>query len=101
MDARELGREGLTESPAERGLYAVLGWYLVADNVALGAGLVTSAQARAEYASCGSFGCVNDYIRVADGWFGGSLETVALLATVAALAAVPLAFVARRVFVVR
>ncbi|MFT5051534.1 MAG: hypothetical protein ACI8QZ_002953 [Chlamydiales bacterium] len=80
---------GFTSSRAERTLYGMLGWFLIADNLHLSAGLITSSAARAVYATNGSFGCTNDYIRVANGWFGGSLEGVAFLASLSALAVLP------------
>jgi len=73
---------------------SAVGWFLVLSNLRLSTGLVASASARADYAARGSFGCVNDYVRIADGWAGGSLEAVGLLATLAALAVLPLAILA-------
>jgi hypothetical protein len=79
---------GFSESQVERGLYAVLGWYLVGRNVVLTAGLMTSAPARADYAAHGSFGLENDYLRLA-GDLGWSLEGVALLMTAGAVLTAP------------
>jgi hypothetical protein len=53
------------ETKGERPLYAGLGWYLVASNVALSAGLLLSDEARALYRTNGSFGLENDYLRAA------------------------------------
>jgi len=86
---------GFTSSRAERALYGVLAWFLLASNIHLSVGLAASAGARAAYEASGSFGCTNDYIRVADGWLGGSLEGVALLATLPALAVLPLVLLLR------
>lgn len=79
---------GFSESPVERGLYSVLGWYLVGRNLFLTGGLMTSAGARAEYASTGSFGLENDYLRLA-GDLGGSLEAIALAMTAVAVMTAP------------
>lgn len=79
---------GFTHSQAERVLYATLGWFLLGRNLVLTIGLATSASARAEYATSGSFGTVNDYIRLASelGW---SLEVVAVLMSMLALCVAP------------
>ena len=87
---------GFTESRAERALYAILGWFLVATNLVLTTSLVGSGAARAEYAQNGSYGCTNDYIVLARSYFGGSLEAVAALMTLPALAVAPLAWWAAR-----
>lgn len=81
---------GFTSSPLERGLYSVMGWHLVFDNLRLTGGLMFSAPARAEYAANGSFGLMNDYLRVAD-QIGASIETVGAMMTVPALLTVPIA----------
>jgi hypothetical protein len=80
---------GFTDSSAERGLYSTVGWYMAGSNLWLTAGLVASAARRATYASNGSFGLTNDYIRLAEDVLGWPLELVAVLASLAALA-VPL-----------
>lgn len=82
---------GFTQSAAERALYAGVGWYLLGSNVALTAGLMTSDLARADYASNGSFGLTNDYLRLAQDHLGLPLEAVAAGMTVPALAVLPLA----------
>ncbi len=51
---------------ADRLAYSMLGWFLIGRNLSLGFGLAFSASARAEYAGNGSFGLVNDYIRLAN-----------------------------------
>jgi len=79
---------GFSASPVERGLYAVLGWFLVGRNLVLTAGLAASAGARAEYAANGSFGLENDYLRLAND-FGVSIEAVALGMTAVALVTAP------------
>lgn len=78
---------------AERLAYAMLGWFLVGRNVSLGFGLAFSAGARAEYAGNGSFGLVNDYLRLANDELGVQVSTVGF--TMGALALlVPLATIA-------
>lgn len=79
---------GFSESPGERCLYAVLGWFLVGRNLVLTAGLVASSGARAQYATTGSFGLENDYLRLANE-FGVSIEAVALGMTAVALLTAP------------
>jgi hypothetical protein len=78
---------GFTESPAERGLYGTIGWFLVGSNLFLTVGLLTSASRRALYAANGSFGITNDYIRLAEDVLGMPLEVVALGMSLVALAA--------------
>jgi len=80
---------GFTSSPVERGLYAVLGWYLVLVNLWLTGGLVGSEAARRSYAQNGSYGLTNDYLVAAHQLLGTSLETVAAVMTLPALAVVP------------
>lgn len=83
---------GFTSNRIERVLYAMLAWYLVGRNVLLCIGLVTSPAARSEYQMNGSFGLVNDYIRIGDilGW---GVEGVALLMLLPALLVLPLAII--------
>ena len=83
---------GFSENNLERLLYSLLGWYLVGSNVALCAGLLFSGAARSEYASNGSFGLTNDYLRVANDVLGTSLGTVAFGMLLVALIPVPLAW---------
>jgi hypothetical protein len=82
---------GFTDSRAERLLYGTLGWFLAGKNALLAWGLATSASSRAWYAENGSFGLTNDYIRIAEDLLGWRLESVAWLALLASLAAVPAA----------
>jgi hypothetical protein len=82
---------GFTSSKLERALYGTVGWYLAGRNVILCAGLVSSADVRAHYASNGSFGLTNDFIRAAEDVLGWRLESVAALMLVASLATVPAA----------
>ncbi|MEM9381182.1 MAG: hypothetical protein AAGB93_14615 [Planctomycetota bacterium] len=63
-------------SRAERVLYAMLGWFLCGDNILLSFGLAFSSSARAEYETNGSFGLVNDYLRLANHELGASIERV-------------------------
>lgn len=82
---------GFTSSRLERALYGTLGWYLAGRNVFLCAGLMTSARERALYASNGSFGLTNDYIRAAEDVLGWRLESLASVMLVASAATVPAA----------
>lgn len=82
---------GFTDSKLERALYGTVGWYLAGKNVILCIGLMTSASARVHYASNGSFGLTNDYIRAAEDVLGWRLESVALLMLVASVATIPAA----------
>ncbi len=83
---------GFRESRLERGLYGMLGWFLVGENVVLCWGLAFSAAARAWYQQNGSFGLTNDYLRVAHEVLGCSLTSVSLAMLLAALVPVPLAW---------
>lgn len=74
----------------ERPLYACLGWFLVARNVALCGGLVFSASARATYMGNGSFGLMNDYARIAHNVLGMPLQAVAVFMLLVALAVFPI-----------
>ncbi len=82
---------GFTHNPLERGLYSVLGWYLMGSNVWLCGSLATSAAARGSYAGNGSYGLTNDYIRLADvlGW---GLPQVAAMMLVVSLLPLPLSW---------
>lgn len=83
---------GFTHNPLERGLYSVLGWYLVGSNVWLTGSLATSPAAREWYAGSGSFGLTNDYIRLAEDVLGQGLPTVAAMMLLVSLLPVPLSF---------
>ncbi len=83
---------GFTENKAERILYGVLAWQLIAENVILCWGLIFSASARLEYAGNGSFGLTNDYLRLANDHLGVSLGTVAFGMLVLSLLTTPLAW---------
>jgi hypothetical protein len=87
---------GFTASKLERALYGTVGWYLAGKNVFLCVGLMTSASARVDYASNGSFGLTNDYIRAAEDVLGWRLESVALFMLVASLATIPAAILLGR-----
>ena len=84
---------GFTDAPGERAAHAMLGWYFVGKNAVLAAGLLSSDQARATYASNGSFGLENDYIRLARDVLHVPLGTVAAAMLLAAVAVVPFAIV--------
>ena len=68
---------GFSHSYAERVTYATVAWMLIGKNLWLSFGLMTSPVARDDYASSGSFGLTNDYLRVAEDVVGCSLEAVA------------------------
>ena len=68
-----------------------MGWYLVGVNLWLTGGLMFSDAARFEYSTNGSYGLTNDYIVLAEQVVGGSLEGVAAVMSLAALAVVPIA----------
>ena len=90
---------GYTDSRAERGLWGMLGWYLLGRNLWLCWGLVSSSGARALYHSNGSFGLTNDYIRLADDALGWQLQTVAGVMLFAGLLVLPGALVLWRAYV--
>lgn len=79
---------GFSHGNVERTLYATLGWSLVGQNLFLTAGLALSRDARVRYATSGSFGIENDYLRLAE-WSGTSLEACAFVMTLLALAVAP------------
>lgn len=86
--------KGFTQSKVERGLYAMLGWFLVGDHLVLAGGLAFSEGARWNYANNGSFGLTNDYIRVSEDVLrnGLSLGGVGLLMAFVSLLPLPLAW---------
>ncbi len=81
---------GFSGTPEERATHSMVGWYLVGRNVSLCGGLVFQSAARSAYAESGSFGLVNDYLRLAR-HFGIGLEPIALVMLVVAVLPVPLA----------
>ncbi len=83
---------GFTENKLERVLYGVLAWHLIGENVILCCGLLFSQSARLDYASNGSFGLTNDYLRLANDHLGVPLGTVAFGMLVVSLLSVPLAW---------
>ena len=87
---------GFTDSPAERAAHSMLGWYFVGNNAWLCRGLLWSDQARATYASNGSFGLENDYARLARDVLHVPLSAVAGGMLLLALATVPIAVVLGR-----
>jgi hypothetical protein len=92
------GTGGFTSSGAERGLYATLGFYLVARNALLAGGLVWSEDTKATYATNGSFGMENDYVRLGAEVLGWSTDSVALVMLVVTLLTLPAAWALARVF---
>lgn len=87
---------GFTESPTERPLYATLGWSLIARNLILSWGLITSPERRATYWENGSFGLTNDLIRIALDHLGIALSTAAVPLLLGAIATPLLAWWAGR-----
>ena len=81
---------GFTSSNVERGLYSTLAWCLLGHNVWLTGGLLFSDSVRHWYATSGSLGMANDYIRLG-GKLGWSTDGVALLMLLVCLAVLPLA----------
>ncbi|MBK9129668.1 MAG: hypothetical protein IPM13_18065, partial [Phycisphaerales bacterium] len=68
---------GRTGTPQERTASAMAGALLQFVNLKLCVGLIVSAEAREWYATNGSVGLVNDYLRLANDVFGCSLQAVA------------------------
>ncbi len=83
---------GFTQSMVERGLYSVLGWYLMGRNLVLCWGLAFSAIARDRYQGSGSFGLTNDYIRVAENVVGTPLASVGFAMLFVSMIPLPLAW---------
>lgn len=81
---------GRTGTPQERTASAMAGALLQFVNLKLCAGLIVSEEARAWYATNGSVGLVNDYLRLADDVFGCSLQAVAGLMLFVAILPLPL-----------
>jgi len=89
---------GHTSSPTERVLYGTVAWYLLGSNLVLTSRLITSAAARFEYATNGSFGLRNDYLRLAEDLLHVPLPLVALAMTIVAGAVIPLVLVFHRLW---
>lgn len=83
---------GFTSARGERLAYATCAWYLVGCNLWLSAGLIFSVEVRHWYASSGSFGLSNDYIRLADQVLGWPLGAVAGIMLLASLAVLPVVY---------
>lgn len=81
---------GHTGAPQERTASAMAGALLQFVNLKLCVGLMVSAEAREVYATNGSVGLVNDYLRLADDVFGCSLQAVATGMLVVAVLPLPL-----------
>ncbi len=79
-----------THNQIERGLYSILGWFLIGRNLLLAGGLVGSASVRAEYATNGSFGIENDYMRLVELW-GTPLQSIGMIMAVLSSIVAPLA----------
>lgn len=82
---------GFTGSAAERATHAMVGWFLVGRNAWLAGGLLWKESVRDWYAESGSFGLVNDYLRIAREVFGSSLSVPATAMLVASLLVLPAA----------
>ena len=87
---------GFTESRAERALYAMLGFFLIGQNLWLAGGLMWSAEVQEWYAGSGSFGLTNDYIRLARDVLRVELSAVAGMMFLAALTVLPASWFAAR-----
>ena len=81
---------GYTGAFQERLACVIAGALLQVANLKLCLGLLTSAAARAHYATNGSLGMKNDYLVIAEDLCHCRLHSVALLMLVAAIAALPL-----------
>ena len=73
----------------ERGLYSVLGWFLIGRNLLLAGGLIASPAARQGYTEARSHGIENDLARLAELW-GTSLEAPAIALALGASLVAPL-----------
>ena len=82
---------GFVKQEAERPLYAALAWLYMGRCVILFGGLAFTETGRQAYAGGGSFGLVNDLIRVAS-QLNISLATAAIPMLLLSLAPLPLAF---------
>jgi hypothetical protein len=81
---------GYTGTPKERAGSAMAGGLLQFVNLRLCAGLLTSVDARAEYAGNGSLGLKNDYLRLAEDLLECRLQTVAAVMLLLSLLPLPL-----------
>jgi hypothetical protein len=86
---------GFVRKEAERPLYAAWAWLLLGRCVILFAGLAFTETGRRAYASGGSFGLVNDLLRVA-GHLETGLPAVAIPMLLLSLLPLPLAFLLAR-----
>jgi len=84
---------GFTTSTAERTAYATCGWFCFCTNLVFHLQLMSSRGFQIRYASGGSFGLTNDYIRVATDILGCSVSTVALLMLLVNIILLPAAVV--------
>ncbi len=84
---------GRTGTPQERTASAMAGALLQFVNLKLCVGLIVSAEAREWYATNGSVGLVNDYLRLADDVFGCSLQAVAGVMLLVGILPLPLGVV--------
>ncbi|MHC4512130.1 MAG: hypothetical protein ACYTKC_15040 [Planctomycetota bacterium] len=84
---------GFTASTAERTAYATCGWFCFCTNLMFHLKLMSSRGFQIRYASGGSFGLTNDYIRVATDILGCSVSTVALLMLLVNIIVLPAAVV--------
>ena len=87
---------GWSRTVPERVLYATCAWFLLGRNLWLCLGLLFSADVRNWYASSGSLGLRNDYVRLASEVMNVGLGAVALMMLVVSLSVLPAAwFLAR------
>ena len=82
---------GFSGSAAERATHAMVGWFLVGRNVWLAGGLLWKESVRDWYAESGSFGLVNDYLRIAREVFASSISVPATAMLVVSLLVLPIA----------
>lgn len=82
---------GFSGSAAERATHAMVGWFLVGRNVWLAGGLLWRESVRDWYAESGSFGLVNDYLRIAREVFASSIALPATAMLVVAVLVPPVA----------
>ena len=77
-------------SQVEQAMSAMVGFFLVGRNVWLAGGLLWSDEVRGWYATSGSFGLTNDYIRLARDVLAVDLSVVAFFMLIVALVPLPL-----------